>query len=102
MTGVAPRVIVPFYIDRGRLYELNGVKKYYFMCSRSRDNKCTCIYSSAGSNLLSYVHIMTQISVLYFIIHVCATQEALVASINRTNLGVLLLTVRTRHFPLSY
>ena len=45
---------------------------------------------------------MTQISVLYFIIHVCATQEALVASINRTNLGVLLLTVHTRHFPLSY
>ena len=45
---------------------------------------------------------MTGIFVPYSIIDVCAIHESLVALISRINLGVLLLTVRTRHFPLSY
>jgi hypothetical protein len=39
-------------------------KQYIFMCPRNQDNKCTCISSSAGSNLLRSAHIMTRISVL--------------------------------------
>ena len=76
-------------------------KKYYFMCSRSQDNKCTCIYSSAGSNSPSSTHIMTRIFALYFIFGLWATREQRVASRNGIYLGAFLLTFRTRHFPLS-
>jgi hypothetical protein len=45
---------------------------------------------------------MTRISILTSINHVYAALEPLVASRNRIDSGVLLLTHRTRHFPFSY
>jgi hypothetical protein len=72
------------------------------MCSRSRDNKCTCIYSSARTILLRSAHITTCFFAPSFIIHLYTACAPLVASINTVYLHVLLLTVRTRHFPLSY
>ena len=45
---------------------------------------------------------MTCISVLWFIINAYADLELLVALRNRIYLGALLLTLRTRHFPLGY
>jgi hypothetical protein len=45
---------------------------------------------------------MTCIFALSFIIHLYTACAPLVASRNTIYLGVLLLTVRTRHFPLSY
>jgi hypothetical protein len=71
------------------------------MCSISRDNKCTHIYSSTESILLSSAHNMTLISLLWLIINLCTPCAPLVASINTICLCVLLLTFRTRHFPLS-
>jgi len=45
---------------------------------------------------------MTHISVLQSIIHVYAALYLFVASKNRIKFGVLLLTTRTRHFPLTH
>ena len=72
------------------------------MCPRRRDNKCTCIYSSAWPNLPSSAHITTRIFALSFIIHLYTARAPLVALRNTIYLGVLFLTVRMRDFPLSY
>ena len=72
------------------------------MCSISQDNKYTCIYPPPGSSSPSSAHKIGRIFVSYFIIHVYATHETLVASISAINMGVLLLTICTRHFPLSH
>jgi hypothetical protein len=45
---------------------------------------------------------MSCIFALCYITHIYAASEPLCVAINRIDLGVLLLTIRTRHFPLSY
>ena len=86
------RVMGPHHIDRGRLYELNSVRNYYFMWSICWDIKCTCICSSAWPNLLSSAHITTDIFVLSFIIHLYTAHAQLAALKNTIYLGVLFLT----------
>jgi hypothetical protein len=72
------------------------------MCPRSRDNKCTCICSSAWWNLLSSAHKTARIFALSFIIHLYTVRIPLVALRNTIYLGVLFLAIHMRDFPLSY
>ena len=85
-------------MDRNHLYEHSSVK---------------IIVSSALQVKIINIHVLThhpglvhQIlhikSARLFIIHVYVNHGTVVASISTINMGVLLLTICTQHFPISY
>lgn len=86
------------HTDRRRVYEPCGVK-----------NIVLCVVEVTIIDVHVFTH---QLGLFYYVLHVISTPwftlnvytalEALVASRNRINSGVLILTLRTWHFPLSY
>ena len=97
-TAAKLRFILGCYLNSRHLYEPN----YCLLCCRKWDNKCICVCSWVRSSSLHFAYYMTCIYVLWSIIKVYATLEALVVLRNRIFWGALLLTLHTWHFPLCH